>query len=154
MSWEETKRKRDALFGYLTVTKIKNRILDKIQEERMNEMFKSLQNDGMPHGHNSSDMSDYAVRLSELEERLSVATEAQTRILEEIERGCRKLEPEERVCIIKRCIFGVTVEDLAKKQGVCKRTIQEISRKAFEHIEIKGEYIHEWIQRAGGGNRG
>lgn len=154
MSREETKRKRDALFGYLTVTKIKNGILDKIQEERMNEMFQSFQNDGMPHSHNSGDMSDYAARLSELEERLAVATEAQTRIREEIERGCRKLERDERECIIKRCVHGMTVEDTAMELGVCKRKAQEISRNAFEHIEIKGEYIHEWIQRAGGGNRG
>lgn len=68
--WEENQNKKEYLNGYLRAKKREKRILEQIQGLRLNEMCPTVQYDDMPHGSNSSDLSDYAVKMDELMDEL------------------------------------------------------------------------------------
>ena len=61
--WEENELKKEYLNGYRKAKSLEKRILEQIQQLGLDKMFPCLQNDDMPHEHNCSDLSDYAVRL-------------------------------------------------------------------------------------------
>ena len=67
---EENERKKEYLRSYRKALRREEGILDEIQELRMNKMFPSVANDGMPRGSKQADLSDYIVALDEMIEEL------------------------------------------------------------------------------------
>ena len=64
---EENQKKKEYLSGYLKAKRKEQRILDQIQQLRMDKMFPGIQYSDMPGGSgNMSDLSDFAVKMEEL----------------------------------------------------------------------------------------
>ena len=77
---EENEKKKEYLKSYRRAIKREQDILDEIQRLRLDKMFPSVVNDGMPHGSSHSDLSDYVAILDEQidllkEERLDRKTD-------------------------------------------------------------------------------
>ena len=49
------------------------RLEEQLEELRRNKMSPSVTNDGMPHGTDKKDLSDYAVKVDEIEQELVAA---------------------------------------------------------------------------------
>ena len=68
---EENEKKKEFLRGYRKSLKREESICDDIQELRARKMFPSCgSGDGMPHGSNLDNLSDYIVILDEMLENL------------------------------------------------------------------------------------
>ena len=68
---EENEKKKEVLRSYCKSLRREERIEEDIQELRMRKMFPGCgAGDGMPHGSNQTDLSDYIVILDELMEDL------------------------------------------------------------------------------------
>lgn len=62
MTYDE---KYEFLRGYLYAWRRQKRLEEEISKARLNEMFPSVNADGMPHGHKKRDLSDYAAEMDE-----------------------------------------------------------------------------------------
>ena len=66
----ENDKKKEYLWKYRRHGRRIKRIESEIEEIRLMMLYPSMNNDGMPHGSNQKDLSDYAAELTEKEERL------------------------------------------------------------------------------------
>ena len=92
---EENEKKKEYLRSYRKALRREERILDEIQELRMNKMFPSAVNDGMPRGSEQSDLSDYIVALDEMIEELKNERLERAKLRQRIERDIRALDNED-----------------------------------------------------------
>ena len=72
--WEnkmsENDRKKEYLKSYQKAVRREQKILDEIQQLRMDKMFPSVVNDGMPKSNKYSDLAEYVAKVDELNEKL------------------------------------------------------------------------------------
>ena len=137
MSWEENERKKEYLNGYRDAKRRENRILEQIQQLRMDKMFPCLQNDDMPHAHNQTDLSDYAVKLDELMQRLKEEKLEAIKQYESVYMAINRMEKEnEREVLIRRYINGSKWEKIAIDMGYDYRYTLKIHGKALNNFEI------------------
>ena len=105
---EENEQKKEYLKSYRRAIKREQDILDEIQRLRLDKMFPSVLNDGMPHGSNHSDLSDYAAILDEQIELLKEERLERVRCYQKIERQIRQMENEDEQEVLRlRYILGM-----------------------------------------------
>lgn len=137
MSWEENEKKKEYLNGYREAKRREKRILEQIQRLRLDKMFPCLQNDDMPHGHNQSDLSDYAVKMDELIEELGKERLQAVKQYDEIYKTISMLENKnEREVMVRRYINGDKWEEIAVKMNYGYRHIHKIHGSALINIKI------------------
>lgn len=147
MSWEENEKKKEYLNGYREAKRREKRILEQIQRLRLDKMFPCLQNDDMPHGHNQSDLSDYAADLYDYETDLKITMNSSDLIKREIERAARKLQKNENLYIICKYIEFLSTYEIEGIIGVKRRRLYDIEKSAIENIEIDEVIINECLRR-------
>ena len=81
---KENEEKKRYLNGYWDCKRRAARLSRQIAELRSQQMFPSMENDGMPHGNTHSDLSAYAARLDELIRQLERERASAVRQYQEI----------------------------------------------------------------------
>lgn len=143
MSWEENEKKKEYLNGYREAKRREKRILEQIQRLRLDKMFPFLQNDDMPHGHNQSDLSDYAVKMDELMEELKKERLQAVEEYNEIYKTISRLESEnEKEVLVRRYINGDKWEEIAVKMNYGYRHIHKIHGSALINIKVPEQTWH------------
>lgn len=143
MSWEENEKKKEYLNGYREAKRREKRILEQIQQLRLDKMFPCLQNDDMPHGHNQSDLSDYAVKMDELMEELKKERLQAVDEYNEIYKTISRLENEnEKEVLVRRYINGDKWEEIAVKMNYGYRHIHKIHGSALINIKVPEQTWH------------
>ncbi len=143
MSWEENEKKKEYLNGYREAKRREKRILEQIQRLRLDKMFPCLQNDDMPHGHNQSDLSDYAVKMDELMEELKKERLRAVDEYNEIYKTISRLENEnEKEVLVRRYINGDKWEEIAVKMNYGYRHIHKIHGSALINIKVPEQTWH------------
>ena len=105
---EENEQKKEYLKSYRRAIKREQDILDEIQRLRLDKMFPSVVNDGMPHGSSHSDLSDYVAILDEQIELLKKERLEKVRCYQKIERQIRQMENEDEQEVLRlRYILGM-----------------------------------------------
>lgn len=133
----ENEKKKRYLKGYRRHGKRIKRIEAEIEEIRIMKSNPSMHNDGMPRGTNTSDLSDYAAELDELEEELYQEGVEQVRVYKEISWKIQKLEKEEeRDVLFYRYIKGMEFWEIAKEMEYSERHVKRIHEQALAHIEL------------------
>ena len=136
-TWELNQKKKDYLNGYISARWREKRLLEQIQQLRLDTMFPCLQGDGMPRGSSQSDLSDYMSRydalMGELEqERLNAITEYTN-----IHRAIQKMKDEEEKEILERkYLMRQTWEEIAQSLGYSRITVIRKHRDALIYFEI------------------
>ena len=92
---EENEQKKEYLKSYRRAIKREQDILDEIQRLRLDKMFPSVANDGMPHGSSYSDLSDYAAILNEQIDLLKEDRLEKVRCYQKIEKQISQMENED-----------------------------------------------------------
>lgn len=95
---EENEKKKEYLKRYHVAELAEKEIQEEIDDLRMNKMFPTLIQDGMPHGSSCMDLSEYAAQLDELLTELKDQMEKRIRFDEkslEKSRQC-KMRPRKR----------------------------------------------------------
>ena len=134
---EENETKKKYLKSYQESVRREKEILEEIQRLRMDKMFPSVVNDGMPKGSHQSDLSDYMVLIDEQIERLKQERLKRQQINDRIDLAIRRMEePEEQRVLRLRYIQGLKWEEVAVKMGYSWRRIHDIHSRALNNFEI------------------
>ena len=136
-TWELNQKKKDYLNGYISARRRKKRLLEQIQQLRLDTMFPCLQGDGMPRGSSQSDLSNYMERRSELEEELKQEMLNAITEYENIHRAIRKMKDEEEKEILERkYLMRQTWEKIAEEMDCDRSTAIRKHGNALENFEI------------------
>lgn len=134
---EENEQKKEYLKSYRRAIKREQDILDEIQRLRLDKMFPSVLNDGMPHGSNHSDLSDYAAILDEQIELLKEERLEKVRCYQKIERQIRQMENEDEQEVLRlRYILGMKWEEVAVKMDYSWKQTHRIHSSALQNFKM------------------
>ena len=139
MSWEENEKKKEYLSGYRTALRREKRILEQIQQLRLDAMLPScIQGDGMPGGSGrEGDLSDYAEKLDELMELLEQERLEAVRQYQEIYQAVKRIQDdEEREILTRRYLKRESWEAIAKEMMCSRRTAIRIHGRALKNFQI------------------
>ena len=134
---EENEQKKEYLKSYRRAIKREQDILDEIQRLRLDKMFPSVVNDGMPHGISHSDLSDYAAILDEQIDLLKEERLEKVRCYQKIERQISQMENEDEQEVLRlRYILGMKWEEVAVKMDYSWRQIHRIHSSALKNFKM------------------
>ena len=134
---EENEQKKEYLKSYRRAIKREQDILDEIQRLRLDKMFPSVVNDGMPHGSSHSDLSDYAVILDEQIDLLKEERLEKIRCYQKIERQIGQMENEDEQEVLRlRYILGMKWEEVAVKMGYSWKQTHRIHSSALKNFKM------------------
>lgn len=134
---EENEQKKEYLKSYRRTIKREQDILDEIQRLRLDKMFPSVVNDGMPHGSSHSDLSDYAAILDEQIDLLKEERLERVRCYQKIERQIRQMENEDEQEVLRlRYILGMKWEEVAVKMGYSWKQTHRIHSSALKNFKM------------------
>lgn len=130
-------RKKMYLRGYRKHGNRIKRIEAEIEEIRSMKLYPSVNNDGMPHGTNQSDLSDYASKLTELEEELYQEGIQQVKEYKDISWRIQQLKDEdERDVLFYRYIKGLEWWEVARAMDYSESWIYELHGNALKNLKI------------------
>lgn len=139
-NWSENEKKKRYLMSYRWAKKQEERILEEIQELRMDKMFPSTVNDGMPKGSEQRDLSDYAVRLDELIQELKEERLRKVKRLRNIERAIKELDNEDMQTVLRlRYIDGLKWEEVCVAINYEWAQMHRIHARALREIKINDD---------------
>ena len=134
---EENEQKKEYLKSYRQAIKREQDILDEIQRWRLDKMFPSVVNDGMPHGSSHSDLSDYAAILDEQIDLLKEERLEKVRCYQKIERQISQMENEDEQEVLRlRYILGMKWEEVAVKMGYSWKQTHRIHSSALKNFKM------------------
>lgn len=134
---EENEQKKEYLKSYRRAIKREQDILDEIQRLRLDKMFPSVVNDGMPHGSSYSDLSDYVAILDEQIELLKKERLEKVRCYQKIERQIRQMENEDEQEVLRlRYILGLKWEEVAVKMWYSWKQTHRIHSSALQNFKM------------------
>ncbi len=133
---EENEKKKKYLRGYQRHKRRVERIEAELEEIRTMKMNPSINSDGMPHGHNQSDLSSYAADITELEERLYQEGMQQVKKYKDISFKISELEKEdERDVLFYRYIKDLRFWEIAQKMGYSEQWIYKLHGMALRKLK-------------------
>ena len=133
--WTENEEKKEYLKSYQRSVKREQDILDEIQRLRMDKMFPSIVNDGMPHGSSQRDLSDYIATIDEMIEDLKTERLKRAKRQQEIEHQIRQMKDEDEQRVLRlRYIKGLKWEEVAVEMGYSWRRTHDIHSKALKNF--------------------
>ena len=139
-NWSENEKKKRYLMSYRWAKKQEERILEEIRELRMDKMFPSAVNDGMPKGSEQRDLSDYAAKLDELIEELKEERLEKIKRLQSIERVIKEIDNEDAQTILRlRYIDGLRWEEVCVAINYEWAQMHRIHARALREIKINDD---------------
>ncbi len=133
----ENEKKKLFLKSYLREKRAVIRIEEQLAELKLNKISPSVINDGMPHGTDMTDLSDYVARVDELERDLVRARYDRIRAFQEVQAAIEAMEDEtEKELLTYRYIRGFKWEKIAVEMGYSWRKIHYLHGDALEHFSI------------------
>ena len=139
-NWTENEKKKRYLMSYRWAKKREERILEEIQALRMDKMFPSIVNDGMPKGSEQRDLSDYAAKLDELIQELKEERLEKVKRLSDIEKSIRQLKNEDAQIIMRlRYIDGLKWEEVCVAINYEWAQMHRIHARALREIKINDD---------------
>lgn len=134
---EENEQKKEYLKSYRRAVKREQDILEEIQRLRLDKMFPSVVNDGMPHGSSHSDLSDYMAIIDEQIELLKEERLEKVRCYQKIERQISQMENEDEQEVLRlRYILGMKWEEVAVKMGYSWKQTHRIHSSALQNFKM------------------
>ena len=134
---KENEEKKEYLNSYIPLVKAAKRIAEEMERVRMDKMFPGMSSDGMPHGTNISDLSDYIVRVERLQTQLSHARYKRIEQYSKIFRDIELLDDErERQVLTYRYLRGYAWEKICMKMGYSWKQVHRIHGQALRDFKI------------------
>lgn len=135
--WTENEEKKEYLKSYQRSVKREQDILDEIQRLRLDKMFPSVINDGMPHGSSQRDLSDYIVTIDEMIEDLKQERLKKVKRQKEIEHRIRQIKDEDEQRVLRlRYIKGMKWEKVAVEMGYSWKQVHRIHSEALRNFKM------------------
>lgn len=137
---KENDRKKEFLWSYLEAKKAVIRAEEELLEIRLNKMYPSVINDGMPHGSNQNDLSAYIVTVKKVEQKILKKRYIRIQTFKRV-RDCIEAvhSEDEKSVLFYHYIRGMSWEKIAEKMDYCVSNIYKIHGKALFHFELPKE---------------
>ena len=133
----ENEKKKEYLKSYRDAVIAETQIKEEIDQLRMDKMFPSLVQDGMPHGSGASDLSAYAAKLDELLGELEEQMNERIQLRREIVRKIECMESETEKAVLRyRYIHMLKWEEIAVKMEYSWQHVHRIHGKALSHFKM------------------
>ncbi len=138
---EENVTKKEYLGEYRHHVHRISRIEAELEEIRiMKSNPSAINNDGMPHGSNQGDLSDYVAALDDMERELREERYRRIMTYKDIAHRIKSLQSEkEKDVMFYRYIKGMAWHEIAEKMDMSERWVLKIHGQALAHIKISGE---------------
>ena len=134
---KENERKKEYLKGYIYSVRKAQRLKEQIEELRSQQMFPSVNYDGMPQGNAHSDLSGYVARLDALISQLEHEQAMAVRQYKEIHDRIHKMQDgAEKEVLIRRYLMGKAWEQIAVEMNYNYRSVLKIHGRALRSFEI------------------
>lgn len=141
----ENEEKKRYLNGYRDCVRRERQLQEQIDELRSQQMFPSVNHDGMPQGNAHSDLSGYVARLDALISQLEHEQAMAVRQYKEIYDRIHKMQDgAEKEVLIRRYLMGRTWEQIAVEMNYTYRHVTRLHGAALRSFclpeEEKGEF--------------
>lgn len=134
---QENERKKEYLDGYRKCIRQIDRLNEELAEIRINKMFPSMTQDGMPHAHNNADLSVYASRIDKTERKIIKARYLKIQKMKEITEKIERMDDEnEKDVLFYRYIRLMKWEEIAAKMKYTYRNVTKIHGRALCNFQI------------------
>lgn len=133
----ENEEKKVFLMSYQNAKRKIERLEEQMAEVRLNKMNPSVINDGMPHGTDTRDLSDYAAKVDEIERDIMAARYERVLAFQRVQQAIEAMEVErEKDLLTYRYLRGMKWEDICTKMKYSWRKIHYLHSDALEHFQI------------------
>ena len=134
----ENDKKKLFLKSYLLDKRAVIRIEEQLEELRMSKLSPGMSmGDGLPHGSDLRDLSDYAAKVDELERELIKKRYDRIKSFQKVQAAVEELEDEtEKDLLTYRYLKGIKWEEIAVLMGYSWRAVHKIHSRALDHLEI------------------
>ena len=110
---------------------------ERIEELRYDKTHPSVVNDGMPHAHNISDLSNYMVRMNELEQELQQLEEEKLRLNREISAKIEALlDEDEKDILTYKYIRMKNWKNICRTMHISRSKMYRIHDSALENFVL------------------
>lgn len=134
---KENERKKEYLKGYIYSMRKAQRLKEQIEELRSQQMFPSVNHDGMPQGNAHSDLSGYMAKLDALILQLEAEKETAIREYNEIYNQVQLMQDEaEKEVLERRYLLGDSWWRIAVKMNYAESHIYRIHGAALSHFQM------------------
>lgn len=134
----ENEQKKLFLRSYLRDKQAVIRIEEQLAELRANKISPSVINDGMPHGTELSDLSDYAAQVDELERKLLKKRYKCLQSFRKVQNAIETMEDEaEKGLLTYRYLRGMKWEEIAVKMGYSWQHVHKIHSMALKNLKMR-----------------
>lgn len=100
-------------------------------------MSPSVTNDGMPHGTDKKDLSDYAVKVDEIEQELVAARYSRICAFQEVQKRIEAMEDErEKDLLTYRYLKGLKWEEICVRMDYKWRQVHRIHAMAIKNLKM------------------
>lgn len=135
--WENNEKKKEYLRSYQKAVRREQEILEEIQQLRMDKMFPSVVNDGMPKGSKQSDLSEYIAKADELIQKLKNERFKKIKLMDDILYSISVLEDDDEKSVLRlRYIKGVRWEDICVAIDYSWKQTHRIHSRALKNLQI------------------
>lgn len=137
MELTENEKKKEFLMSYQKEKRRVRRLEEQLEELRRNKMSPSVTNDGMPHSTDKKDLSDYAVKVDEIEQELVTARYNRICAFQEVQRRIESMEDErEKDLLTYRYLKGLKWEEVCVRMDYKWRQVHRIHAKALKNLKM------------------
>lgn len=134
---EENEKKKEYLKSYQRAIRREKEIEDEIRQLRLDKMFPSVVNDGMPKGTNQSDLSGYAALLDEQISKLIRERYERAKLRADIENSIRAMSNEDEQSVLRlRYIKGLKWEEIAVEMKYSYMQTHRIHSRALINFQM------------------
>lgn len=131
----ENEKKKRFLNSYPKARREVARLEAQLEELRANKMSLKVVNDGMPKGSGTSDLSDYAARMDELERKLKAKRYVCIQEFVKVQDAIEEMEDEqEKLLLTYRYLKGMTWERIADEMNYSWQHLHKIHAKALKNF--------------------
>lgn len=134
----ENEKKKLFLKSYLRDKQAVRRIEEQLAELRLSKLYPGMSmGDGMPHGSDMRDLSDYAAKVDELERELIQKRYDRICSFRKVQTAIEELEDEtEKDLLTYRYLNGMKWEEIAVKMGYSWKHIHRIHAVALKDLKM------------------
>lgn len=138
MKMTENEKKKEFLMSYQKEKRRVRRLEEQLEELRQNKMSPSATNDGMPHGTDKKDLSDYAVKVDEIEQELIAARYSRICAFQDVQKRIETMEDErEKDLLTYRYLRGLKWEEVAVRMGYSWQRTHKVHSRALENLKMR-----------------
>lgn len=134
---KEVKLKKEYLRSYEKAVRQMERSELRLQEVQLSRICPAIVNDGMPHAHNSNDLSSYAVLLEKEKKKYLKCRYRRIKKCKEITDRIERLgDEDEKDVLMYRYIKLMKWVDIREKMGVTERQMYRMHSQALKNFKM------------------